>query len=110
MLAFDPFLQYKWVIDDGCISGHLRPSYWSHLRHTVRFSEKGIWEYAGEERYHRYLRLLFSPIRGAQIAGIHHALSALIAYPVFRYLLSLSAVRAERVARSGEPFEPGLNK
>ncbi len=27
----------EWAVDPECISGHLRPSYWAHLKHEMGF-------------------------------------------------------------------------
>ncbi len=98
---------YKWVVDPECISGHLRPSYWAHLKHEMGFARRRIWEYTDERGPKSYARLFFSPIRGAKIAGRYHAPSTFLAYPVFRYLVFLSALGAKRELRNRGQFGSG---
>ena len=87
---------YTWLVDPECISGHLRPSFWGHVKHEAGFARRRIWEYSDERSFNRYARLFFSPIRGAEIAARYHAPSTALAYPLFRYLLFLSTLAAQK--------------
>lgn len=88
---------YKWVVDPECISGHFRPSFWGYVRHFIGFSRRRVWHLPGESPYRHYARLLFSPLRGAEIARAYHVPSVLAAYPILRYAIALSSVTGAKL-------------
>lgn len=84
---------YEWVIDKGCISGHMRPGISSYARHILGGQQRIMMEYEKEYGPRPIARLIFSPIRGAQMAAKYHAFTALAGYPTYRFLIFVVAKR-----------------
>ncbi len=84
---------YEWVIDRQCVSGHMRPGIPSYARHILGGQQRAMMEYEKEYGPRPIARLLFSPLRGAQMAARYHAFSAFAGYPVYRFLIFVIAKR-----------------
>lgn len=94
---------YEWVIDKGCVSGHIRPSISRYASHILGGQQRMMMEYEKEYGPRPIARLLFSPLRGAQMAAKYHAFTALGGYPVYRFLIF---VVAKRVAAQRPKVQP----
>jgi glycosyltransferase involved in cell wall biosynthesis len=92
----------KWITDTGCVSWHLRPSFWDYLRHIIGQIQKTNFLWEAKEVRHLTPKLvkifLTSPVTGARIAGRSHTPSLLIDYPLLRYVLlvTMSVLAGEK--------------
>jgi glycosyltransferase involved in cell wall biosynthesis len=78
---------YKWIVDTQCVCGHLRPNFRKHLKHLILYQITDV-----DKGYYDFVKKLsFSLIRGGEMGGKYHAPSAALAYPVFRYFLTILA-------------------
>ena len=84
---------YEWVIDERCVSGHMRPGISSYSRHILGGQQRSMMEYEREYGPRPIARLLFSPIRGAEMAARYHAFTAFAGYPLYRFLIFVVAQR-----------------
>lgn len=84
---------YEWVIDRRCVSGHMRPGISSYAKHILGGQQRAMMEYEKEFGPRPIARLLFSPIRGAQMAAMYHAFTAFAGYPLYRFLIFVVAKR-----------------
>jgi glycosyl transferase family 2 len=86
-------LGYQWVIDKRSVSGHMRHGISSYAKHILGGQQRAMMEYEKESGPRPIARLLFSPLRGAQMAAKYHAFTAFVGYPVYRLLIFVVAKR-----------------
>lgn len=75
---------YEWIVDRTIISDHIKPSLKDNAKHTHKLAL--LKDYHEDNLVKENLvRLLFSPIRGLQIAFDQRCPQAIFAYPYWRF-------------------------
>jgi glycosyltransferase involved in cell wall biosynthesis len=75
--------RYRWVIDQTCVSGHLRPSLAYHLHHSLQGYQLRLWQL--EPTIDHFRLFGTSPFRGAELAAKYHSPRILLGYPILRW-------------------------
>jgi glycosyltransferase involved in cell wall biosynthesis len=82
--------RYRWVIDQTCVSGHLRPSLAYHLRHSLQGYQLKLWQLEPTREQFRLFGA--SPFRGAELAAKYHSPRILLGYPILRWAALLAGL------------------
>jgi hypothetical protein len=82
--------RYRWVIDQTCVSGHLRPSLAYHLRHSLQGYQLRLWQLETTRDHFRLFGT--SPFRGAELSAKYHSPQILLGYPILRWAALLAGL------------------